>query len=128
MTVPFWCLLVTALLPYVLSISSGVARARQLERLDNKIPRQQQAQLRGWGARVVAAQQNAWEALPVFASAVFVAHLTGADAGTAAALSVVFVAARVAHAAFYLADLDILRSLAFVVGLGCCVGLFLAGG
>ena len=33
----------------------------------------------GEGARVQAAQQNAWEALPVFAAAVFVAHLAGAD-------------------------------------------------
>jgi uncharacterized MAPEG superfamily protein len=34
------------------------------------------------------------------------------------------VAARVLHAIAYLANIDALRTLVFVVGLGCWVGLF----
>jgi uncharacterized MAPEG superfamily protein len=124
MTVPFWCLLVTVLIPYVLAGTGGYFRVRQLGGLDNKHPRAQASQLTGAGARAYAAQANAWEAVPVFASSVLVSHLAGASPGTAALLSEVFVAARVLHAAFYLANLDALRSLSFLVAFGCCIGLF----
>jgi uncharacterized MAPEG superfamily protein len=36
----------------------------------------------------------------------------------------VFLLTRILHPIFYATDLDKLRSLAFVVGLGCVVGLF----
>lgn len=124
MTTPFWCLLVTILIPYVLAGVGGYFRVRQLGTLDNKNPRAQAQQLTGAGSRVYAAQANAWEAVPVFAAAVFVSHLAGAEARTAAILSQVFVVARVLHAVVYLANLDMLRSLVFLVGFACCVGLF----
>jgi uncharacterized MAPEG superfamily protein len=124
MTTPFWCLLVAVLLPYPLSWVVGWQRMVQLGKIDNKYPRQQQAQLQGLGARAQAAENNAFEALPVFASAVFVSHLAGANADTAATLSLIWVAARVTHAVTYLANVDLVRSLAFLVGLGCVIGLF----
>lgn len=124
MTTPFWCLFVAALIPYVLSTLGGYLRVRQFGTLDNKHPRQQQAQLTGVGARVHAAQQNAWEALPVFASAVLVAHVTGADPVASAHAALLFVAARVLHPILYAANIDTLRSLVFLVGLGSCVWLF----
>jgi uncharacterized MAPEG superfamily protein len=37
---------------------------------------------------------------------------------------VIFVAARLLHAIAYLANIDLLRTLVFTVGLGCCIGLF----
>jgi uncharacterized MAPEG superfamily protein len=123
-TTPMWSLLVVAVLPYVLSTLTGVYRKRELGAIDNKNPRAQQAALTGVGARAVAAQQNAWEALAFFAPAVLVSQLAGADPGWAATLSVGFVATRVVHPIFYLADLDALRSLAFLVGLVCGIGLF----
>jgi len=126
MTVPFWCLLVAIAIPYVLAGLGGVYRARQFGAVDNKNPRQQAARLEGVGARVQAAQANAWEALPVFATSVFVAHLAGADPGTAANLSLAFLAFRVLHVIFYVSDLDKLRSLSFLGGFACCVGLFVA--
>jgi uncharacterized MAPEG superfamily protein len=124
MTTPFWCLLVAVLLPYPLSWVVGWQRMVQFGKIDNKNPRQQQARLQGLGARAQAAENNAFEALPVFATAVFVSHLAGASAGTAAMLSVVWVVARIVHAVTYLADVDVVRSLAFLVGLGCVIGLF----
>ena len=71
-----------------------------------------------------AAQQNAWEALALFGTAVIVAHLAGADPGQSATAAVVFVLARVLHGVLYISDLAPLRTLVFVVGLGCCVWLF----
>ncbi len=126
MTTPFWCLFAAALLPYLLAPVSGYYRVKQFGTVDNKNPRKQQAESTGVGARAVAAQQNAWEALPVFAAAVIVNHLANADAGTAAMLSMVFVAMRVLHAIFYIADIDKARTGVFLVSAVCWIGLFVS--
>jgi uncharacterized MAPEG superfamily protein len=128
MTVPFWCLFVAAVLPYVLSTLGGYFRMRQLGSLDNKHPRIQKTKLEGIGARIFAAEQNAFEILPVFAAAVLVSHLAGADAARAAQLSEVFVLTRILHPILYAANQDILRSIVFLVGLGCCIALFVISG
>ena len=124
MTTPFVCLLIVVLLPYALSTLGGYFRTRQFGTLDNKYPREQSAQLEGIGARVRDAQANAWEAVPVFTAAVLVAHVAGADPGKSAIAAGIFVVARVLHAVCYLANLDILRSLVFLVGLGSAIWLF----
>jgi len=125
MTIPLACLAVVALLPYVCAWTGGFFRYRQFGALDNKSPRTQQAAMEGIGARAQAAQANAWEALPFFTAAVVVSHLAGADPVKAARLSEIFVATRVLHPILYLADRDVLRSLVFLVGFACVVGLFL---
>jgi uncharacterized MAPEG superfamily protein len=124
MTTPFWCLLLVALLPYVLSTLGGYFRFKQFGTLDNKNPRAQEAALEGPGARVQAAQQNAWEALPFFAAAVFTAHLAGAEPEASATAAIVFLSTRILHPVVYVANLDALRSIVFLVGLVCCVWLF----
>lgn len=124
MTTPFWCLALVALLPYVLSTAGGLLRMRQFGYLDNKHPRSQAAALEGVGARVQAAQANAWEALPFFATAVIVAHLAGADPESSARASVGFALTRILHPIFYAANWDWLRSGIFLVGLGCGIWLF----
>lgn len=124
MTVPLWCLLIVTFLPFLWAFTAVHLRRRQFGFIDNRHPRQQQAQLTGAGARAVAAQQNAWEALAMFTAAVFAAHVNGATAGQAATAGMLFVAARIAHGLFYLADLDKLRSLAFGVGAGAVIWLF----
>lgn len=124
MTTPLWCLLLVALFPFVLSTLGGVFRAKQLGTVDNRQPRTQAAALEGAGARAYAAQQNAWEALPVFTAAVVVAHLAGADPGPSATAAQLFVVTRVLHPIFYIADLATARSAVFLVGLGCCIWLF----
>ena len=125
MTIPFLCLAIVAFLPYVCAWTGGYFRYRQFGTLDNKNPRPQQAATEGLGARAYAAQANAWEALPFFTAAVVVSHLGGASPSKAALLSEVFVATRLLHPILYLADRDVLRSLVFLVGFGCVVGLFL---
>ena len=87
MTVPFWCLFIGALIPTLLAFTGGYFKAQQFENVDNNNPRQQSAQLTGAGARAVAAQGNAWEALAVFTAAVAVNSLGGGDPGTAATMS-----------------------------------------
>ena len=127
MTTPLWCLVIVAILPYLLGFLGGYFRMRQFGSIDNKHPRLQQARMEGVGARAVAAHNNAWEALGFFTAAVVVLHLanpTAAHGSTAANLSLVFLVTRIAHPILYLANLDILRSSIFVVGSACVLGLF----
>jgi uncharacterized MAPEG superfamily protein len=126
MATPLWCLLIVALLPYVLSFSGGYFRMREFGSIDNKHPRLQQAAMKGIGARAMGAQQNAWEALGFFTAVVavlFLANPTAARGATAANLALVFLATRVVHPIAYLANVDILRSLVFLIGLGCGIAL-----
>lgn len=126
MTTALWCLLVLSLLPFLLSFAGAYFRTRQLGSLDNKNPRQQAARLEGAGARAYAAQANAWEALGFFTAVAAVLHLANPEAArsaTAANLSLLFLATRIAHPLVYIANLDTLRSLVFLVGLVCGIGL-----
>jgi uncharacterized MAPEG superfamily protein len=124
MTTPFWCLLIAIFMPYVCSGTAVYFKARQFGSVDNNQPRVQSAALTGTGARANAAQQNAWEALAVFSASVLVAHVSGADPGGSATASLVFIAARILHAIFYLADLAPLRSLSFLVATLACMRLW----
>ena len=126
MTTPLWCLLIVAVLPYVLSFAGGYFKMRQFGTIDNKHPRIQAAKLEGVGARAHAAQGNAWEALGFFTAVLAVLHFANPEAArssTAANLSLVFLATRVLHPILYLANLDIARSSVFLVGLGCGIWL-----
>jgi uncharacterized MAPEG superfamily protein len=125
MTVAFWCLLVACLLPIITAWVCGYFRAKQLGSVDNKHPRAQYVQLEGAGARAFAAQQNAWEALPIFTAAVLVASISGVAPAQSATPALVFIAARILYPIFYIANKDLLRSLAFIVGLGACISLFI---
>ncbi len=122
MTNAYWCVLIAGLLPYLATVT-----AKGGARFDNRNPRAWLAQQTGYRARANAAQLNGFEAFPLFAAAVIVAHLTDAPQARVDALAMVFVAARVAHLAFYLADLAALRSLAWFVGIGSAVAIFVAG-
>ncbi len=124
MSILFLALFIGALLPIVLSWVGGYYRAQQFGNVDNKNPRAQSAALEGAGARAVAAQQNAWEALAVFTAAVVVYTGRGGGAEIASTLAGVWLASRILHAIFYLANLDVLRSIAFLVAMACAVALF----
>jgi uncharacterized MAPEG superfamily protein len=125
MTTPFWCLIIVLFIPYVLAGLGGYHRIKAFGKVDNNHPRQQATLLEGAGARVMAAQANAWEAAAVFTAAVMTAQFAGVGAGGAAATTaIVFVVVRILHAIFYVTDKASLRSLAFIIGLGCCIRLF----
>lgn len=124
MTTPFWCLLIAIFLPYILAGITVYFKNQQFGEVDVKNPREQSVGLTGKGARANAAQQNAWEALTVFAPAVIIAHVAGADAGTSATAASVFVVARILHPIFYITDNQPLRTASFFVGFASCMWLF----
>ena len=86
MTIPLFCILIGDVLPMVAKVPVAMAM-KQEGAYDNHLPREQQARLSGWGKRALAAHLNAFEAFPVFAAAVLVAHVGGGDATWATGLS-----------------------------------------
>lgn len=71
-----------------------------------------------------AAQQNAWEALPVFIAVVLIADAAGVDLHTLTVPALIFITFRVLHAVFYLMDLATLRSFTFSVSFFSCLYIF----
>ena len=125
MTVPFWTVVVASLLPIFTAFLGGYYRGKQFGEFDNKYPRLQAAGMTGIGARVLAAQQNSWEALAIFAPAVIISHLAGVTGQAASIACLVFIAARLLYIAAYIGNWDKLRSLVFIVGLGASLSLYI---
>ena len=122
MTTALWCVLVAGLLPYAATLI-----AKGGTRFDNRNPRAWLAGQTGWRGRAHGAQLNGFEAFPLFAVAVLVAHQLHAPQGRVDALAILFVAARVGYLALYVANLHVLRSIVWFVGLISAVAIFLAG-
>ncbi|HET8871437.1 MAG TPA: MAPEG family protein [Aquabacterium sp.] len=125
MTIANWCVVAAAVLP-VLTVGMAKAASRGPRKAggyDNHNPRQWEEKLEGWKQRAVAAQNNGFEALPLFAAAVLMAQQAHADQGKIDTLAMAFIAARVAYVAIYLKDWATLRSLVWAVGVGLCIAL-----
>ena len=122
MTIAFWCVLVAGFLPYFGTLTAKIGG----ERFDNSNPRDWLDAQSGFRKRANAAQHNSFEAFPFFAAAVIIAHVAGAPQGRIDLFAVVFILARLFYIAFYVADRATLRSLAWFVGIGSVVALFLA--
>ena len=114
------CILFAGLLPL-----AGTAAAKWgFKDYDNHNPREWLARQTGFRARGRAAEANSLEAFPLFAAAALAALHTGAPMAAVHALSIAFVALRVAYIALYLADRASLRSLAWAGGMACTIALF----
>ncbi|MDH4166522.1 MAG: MAPEG family protein [Gammaproteobacteria bacterium] len=122
MTIAFWCVLVAGFLPYFGTLTAKVGG----DSFDNRNPRDWLNAQSGFRKRANAAQHNSFEAFPFFAAAVIIAHVAGAPQGRIDLFAVVFILARLFYIAFYVADMATLRSLAWFVGIGSVVALFLA--
>jgi len=120
MTISLWCLALSTLIPYFISFTTGYFRKKQYGNIDNKDPREQQRNLEGTGARLVAAQQNMWENLALFIIAVLIAKITGADQAKSDIAAMIFVGARLGHPVAYALNIDKLRSALWLVGFVCC--------
>ena len=120
MTIAYWCIFIAALLPY-LWVGIGKSGTKGY---DNRDPR-------GWMAkqshpRVLrgnAAHLNAFEAFAPFAASVLMAQAAGVHPGRITTLAVVFIVCRVLHGVLYLSNTHALRSLAWMVGIGCVAAL-----
>lgn len=123
MTMAYWCALVTGLLPFAFAM---IAKAGARD-FTNRTPRAFLADLEGWRQRANWAQQNTFEALPLFLAGVIVAHQLAAPQVWVNALAAAFLGLRVLYGAAYIADQAALRSLVWFASLACTVALWLVG-
>jgi uncharacterized MAPEG superfamily protein len=124
--VPFVCLAIVLLLPYLLATYGGYYRKKTLGKMDNHNPRAQAARLDAYGARIYAAQQNSWEAATLFTAAALAAAVTGVSSGHTSLPCLLFVALRVVHPIAYLNGWSSLRSTVSTAGLACCAWLLVS--
>lgn len=121
MAIAYWCVLIAALLPYVWVFVAKTGAPGY----NNRNPR-------AWVAkqtdnykvqRANAAHLNAFEAFAPFAAGVVMAQLAGVDPERIAFLAIAFIVFRVLHGAFYMADAQLMRSLAWLGGFACVLVL-----
>ncbi len=119
MTIAYWCILAAAVLPYLFTIAAKTQR-----NFTNRRPREYLDSLEGWRKRAYWAQLNGLEAFPPFAAAVLIAQQLYASQAAINALAMTFVATRVIYSLCYIFDRPTLRSLFWLTGLLCVIGLF----
>ncbi|UOM32817.1 MAPEG family protein [Acuticoccus sp. I52.16.1] len=120
-SIALWCVLAAGLLPLL-----TVYPAKFDRKLDNRDPSARHARQTGLRRRAFAAHRNGFEAFPLFAVAVIVAGLTGADQARVDALALAFVALRVLFTVAYFANLSLVRSGLFALGLGVTIAIYTA--
>lgn len=120
MLISYAMVLVAGIMPVV---CAGIAKSG-FKGYDNRDPRAWLAMQTGFRARANAAQANCFEAFPFFAVGVVLALLTGVDPRTVDALSMFFVAARVAYVFFYLRDKDKWRTMVWSAAYLAVIALY----
>lgn len=125
MTIANWCVVAASLLP-VLTVGMAKATTRGPRKnggYDNHNPRGWEAKLQGWKARAVAAQNNGFEALPLFIAGVLLAQQAHGDQARIDMLAMSFIAIRLVYVVLYLKDVAVLRSLVWAAGVGVSIAL-----
>lgn len=127
MTIANTAVLIAAILPIVtmgLAKGSTAGKKRRDGGYDNNNPRGWASQQEGWRARAAAAQNNGFEALPLFVFAVLAAQFAGLDQARTDHLALAFIGVRLVYTAVYLANMGALRSLIWAVGHGVAIAIF----
>ncbi|OQR38248.1 hypothetical protein BWR15_01680 [Pseudomonas sp. T] len=124
MPIAFWCVLIAIFLPYVgtslAKFTGGGFGPRQ-----NHDPRTFLASLEGYRKRANAFQLNSFEVTPAFAAAVIIAYVVNnAEPATIDRLAIAWVTSRLLYLIFYVADLALLRSLVWFLGMGLIIAIF----
>ncbi|CCQ11373.1 hypothetical protein PALB_22640 [Pseudoalteromonas luteoviolacea B = ATCC 29581] len=125
MTTIFWCALAMILLPYFAKVPVAILQQKD-GGYDNHLPRQQQARLTGLGARAVAAHQNSFEAAIVFSIALAATLGKGDISTTQEWLFITFIVLRALFCVLYWLDKATLRSLVWLMSMGCIVAIMLS--
>lgn len=128
MTIANWCILIACVMPTATVGLAKIGSAKSAPgqgRYSNRHPREWAANLKGWQRRANAAQQNGFEALPLFIAAVLLAQQAHAGQSRIDLLAMGFIAIRVAYVACYIANLATLRTIVWAAGLLVCLALFM---
>ncbi|NVK24006.1 MAG: MAPEG family protein [Gammaproteobacteria bacterium] len=120
MNVIIFSLIIVTLLPFVAKTPLALAMKKHgggnLGGYDNQHPRQQQKQLTGFGARCLAAHENSFEAIILFAPAALLVIATQNTNEFNANLAMAYVICRIAYLFCYWFNFDKLRSLVWIIG------------
>ncbi|HAO25791.1 MULTISPECIES: MAPEG family protein [unclassified Methylophaga] len=117
----FIVLFIVTFFPMILAFIGGYLRYKHVDIFDNRHPREQQSELTGVAARVLAAQKNAWEALIFYSAVTLLAFYSSVNLRDLSEAAILFLACRILHPIFYALDLAVFRSLIFMVGWLSCV-------
>lgn len=122
MTIAYWCVFIAILLPVSFT---GLAKfTSNFKPKHNHAPRVFLESLTGWQQRANWAQQNTLESIPSFMAAVIIAHQIGGNQENIDMLAVSYIIIRIAYGAVYIADLALIRSIMWSLGVACILGLF----
>ena len=124
MTLATWCVLIGGLMPLLWTGIAKFTGPKKLAPAQNKAPRAFLETLEGYQQRANWAQQNAFEAFPLFAAGVIIAQQAGAVQGTVDTVAVTWVGLRLAYGPAYLANIGLLRTLIWAAALACAASLF----
>lgn len=119
MTIALWCVLIAGLLPQCVGLYAKASKD-----FDNNSPREYLAKLDGKRARAAAAMANGYEGFPLFAAAVIIAHILQGEQSTANLLAMGYITSRIVYGYFYIAGKGTVRSIVWLAGLACIIGLF----
>jgi len=128
MTIANWCVLAACLLPIMtvgLAKASSAKLAAGAGRYDNNNPREWANHLSGWQQRAQAAQNNGWEALPLFIAAVVLSQQAHAEQGRVDMLALLFIGLRVLYVVAYLMNVGTLRTLIWTAATGTSIAILL---
>ena len=124
------CLIVASLLPYLAKVPLALAMYKEgdgpVRGYDNRQPRIQQQKLTGFGARCLAAHENSFEALILFATAILLTLATDNADRHSAFLASVFIISRIAYLFCYWLNWDKLRSTVWAIGIISSVSIMFA--
>lgn len=126
MTIANTCVVIAALMPVLtvgLAKGTGIGKKVRNGGYDNDNPRSWEANLQGWPARAKAAQDNGFEALPLFVFAVLAAQAAALPQGHTDQLAMAFIALRVVYVAVYLANIGTLRTLVWAAATASAIAI-----
>lgn len=124
MTLAYWCVFIAILMPFAFT---GLAKfTGNFQPKHNHSPRQFLDGLTGWRQRSNWVQQNMFESIPAFMAAVIIAHQTGGNQENIDMLAISYIIIRIIYGALYIADIALMRTLAWTLGLICTLALFFA--
>lgn len=123
MTIILICLIIATLMPILTKGPLSLAMNKEQGGYDNRYPREQQKQLRGFGARALAAHENCFEALIMFTPGALAVIATGTTGYLAQNLAMAFILARTGYLLAYWFDVHAVRSIFWAVGFICSLSL-----
>ncbi|TGN18411.1 MAPEG family protein [Leptospira idonii] len=125
MTIPFAAVLFSVLLIYLNKIPVALAMQKEKGGYNNSLPRDQQANLKGFGKRALGAHYNSFEAFPIFAIGVIISSLNSANETIFNSICIAFILIRIAYSICYLLDITFVRSSLWTIGFLLSVSLYL---